>query len=234
MKLPTLLAACVAVSLPCVDAATSFSAVFTWTGTTGDTSSFAYNGTTYEGLTVSNATKVGVTSSSSTSNFRASAWSTGATNGSDTFTGSIDLGDYFEITLTADSGYALDLDGIVFGIGRSATGPRQWQWRSNIDSYTTAIATYTTVNAGLGESSGVLTNPDANSNWTGNELDLAGAAYQGLSTITFRFYGYNAEASTGTGGLQGPLTISGTVVPEPSIVLLGSFGLLGLLRRRRA
>jgi len=68
-------------------------------------------------------------------------------------------------------------------------------------------------------------------NWTGNVLDLGGTAFDGLSSITCRLYGFDAEGTAGTAGLQGNLTFAGvtTAIPEPAAAL----GLLGILRRRR-
>lgn len=171
-------------------------------GANGNVSSFPYNGTPVTGLDIGDLTKNGVTSTSSSGNFRASGWSTGST---------IDTGDYFEFTLTADPGYQLDLTSITFGIGRSATGPVNWEWRSSADGYTSTISTYTSLNADLLNNGGVLTNPDLNSSWTGNVLDLSGSEYQDLTTITFRFYGYTTEGAAGTGGFQGPLSFSGVL-----------------------
>ena len=97
----------------------------------------------------------------------------------------------------------------------------------------------TTVNAGLTNTAGVLTNPDTNSSWTGNVLDLSGTDYDELTTVTFRLFGFNSEQAGGTGGLQGDLSFAGEVVevtppiPEPSTALLGLLGTLALLRRRR-
>lgn len=215
--------------------AAAFAGVYTFTGTTGDTASFAYNGTSIDNVVVGNLLKVGVTSSSSTGNSRANTWPTGATSGSDTFTGSVDLGMYFEFSLTAAAGYEIDMGSITFGIGRSAAGPRQWEWRSDTDSYAATIGTYTTVHASLSNTGGVLTNPDANSSWTANVLDVSETSFDGLSAVTFRLYAFNAELASGTGGLQGPLSFSGDVnaVPETSAALLGSLAMLGLLRRRR-
>lgn len=193
----------------------AFSGTFTF-GSDGNVASFAYNGSAIPDVTVGNLAKVGVATSSSSGNFRVTGWPSGATSGSNAFTGSFDPGKYFEFTLTADAGKTLDMTALQFGIGRSGTGPRQWQWRSSVDGYAAPITTYATVHAGLAQVGGVLTNPDDNSSWTGNSLDLSGAAFEGLSAVTFRLYGYNTEASTGTGGLQGPLSFSGTVVsPAP-------------------
>jgi hypothetical protein len=233
MKKKFLLLSALSVSFSSGAIAAVFSGTFDFAGTTGNVASFAYNGTPIPNVTVGNLDKVGVTTSSSTGNSRASGWPTGATTGSDTFTGTINLGSYFEFTLTADTGYTIDMTSISFGIGRSATGPRQWEWRTSVDTFGSTVGTYTTINAGLTNSSGVLTNPDSNSSWTGNVLDLSGASYKDLSSITLRFYGYNSEAATGTGGLQGNLSFAGEAIPEPGAALLGSLGMLCLLRRRR-
>ncbi|MFZ9937134.1 MAG: Ig-like domain-containing protein [Luteolibacter sp.] len=186
-----------------------FSGTFDLAGDGNNVTSFAYNGTPITGLTVSPLTKVGITSSSSFGNFRGSNWPTGASNGSDTFTGAVDTGKHIEFTLTATSG-TIDLPTITFGVGRSSTGPRQWQWRSSADGYAAPIPV-TTVNADFTHSAGMLTNPDSSSSWTGNVIETSGPAYEGLTSITFRLYGYNAEASTGTGGLQGNLIFGGTL-----------------------
>lgn len=228
--------------IACSLAHAQFSGAFTFpaTGADGNVSSFAYNGAAITGLTISPITKNGVTSSSSGGNYRASGWSTGAANGSDAFTGARDLTDYFEFTITADAGYVFDITGLNFGVGRSATGPRQFGWASNIDSYSTLLSVGT-ANVALANNSGVLTVPDSDSNWVGNSIVLSGESYSALESITFRFYAWNSEASGGTGGLQGPLTFTGLVVaqvPEPSAyaALAGALVLSGVImgRRRRA
>jgi fibronectin-binding autotransporter adhesin len=198
-----------------VHAQTAFSGSYTF-GANGNVNSFAYNGTPILNLTVGNLTKNGVTTASSSGNFRASNWaidpSASGTTGS--LTGSIDTSMYFEFTLTANTGYTFNLDTIGFAVGRSATGPRQWQWRSSIDSYASPISTYSTLNANVTNTSGVLTTPDANSSYAGNVLALSGssAAFQSLSGITLRIYGYNSEAAAGTGGLQTSLSFAGSLL----------------------
>ena len=191
-------------------AQTAFTATYTFTGTTGHVQSFAYNGTTYDGISMGTIDKVGVTTSSSTGNFRATEWPLGAISGSDTFTGSVDTGKYIGFTISAESGYKFTVSTITFGIGRSATATRQCQWRGSYNSYGSILDNYTTLNTGLNNSSGVLTNPDTNGNWTGNILTL-GSDYANITTnCGFRLYLYNSEATGGTAGLQGPITITGT------------------------
>jgi hypothetical protein len=215
----------------------SFTGTFTFDSSSGTNIPFAYNGTAISDVTVGALNKIGITNTSSTRNFRGSFWALDDTPvGS--LTGTVDLGKYMEFGLTAASGFTLNMTDISFGVGRSGTGPRQWEWRSSIDNYLAPIASYSTNNAGLTESLGVLTNPDANSAWTGNVLDLSGGGFDNLTSVTFRLYGYNAEGTAGTGGLQGPLTFSGaTVVPEPStyaLLALSGAGLAAYRLRRRA
>lgn len=64
-------------------------------------------------------------------------------------------------------------------------------------------------------------------------LDLS--SITGATSVTFRLYGFNSEATGGTGGLQGNLTFSGTVVPEPSTyaAMLGLLALGVVMWRRR-
>jgi MYXO-CTERM domain-containing protein len=217
------------------EAGMSFSGTYTFaSGTQTNLSPMAYNGASITNVTPSSIAVAGATWSSSGGNFRATNWALdGLPVGG--LTGQIDLTKYIAFTLTADAGFAIDMTSITFGLGRSATGVRQWQWRSSLDNFASALTNYTTLNAGLTNTAGVLQNPDANSNWTGNTLTVSGAGFSGLSSVEFRLYGYNSEATTGTGGLQGPLTFTGTVsaVPAPgAVALLGVAGLLGARRRR--
>ncbi|MDD3562998.1 MAG: FlgD immunoglobulin-like domain containing protein [Candidatus Cloacimonetes bacterium] len=190
---------------------TSFTATYTFGGN-GNVASFTYNGTTYAGLTMGTIDKVGVTTSSSNNNFRANDWSLGA----------VDTGKYIGFTMTATSGYKFTVNTINYGIGRSGTGTRDSEWRGSADSYAALINNYTTLNGALTNYSGVINNPDANSNWTGNVLTL-GSSYADLTTSCgFRLYMYNSEATGGTAGLAGPITISGTFesvggTPTPTI-----------------
>lgn len=101
-------------------AQTPFTATYTF-GSDGNVASFTYNGTTYGGFIMGTIDKVGVTTSSSSNNFRATGWSTGA----------IDTGKYIGITMTAASGYNFTVNTIDFGVGRSGTGIRDTQWRGS-------------------------------------------------------------------------------------------------------
>ncbi|MDD4033938.1 MAG: FlgD immunoglobulin-like domain containing protein [Candidatus Cloacimonetes bacterium] len=193
---------------------TPFTATYTFTGTTGDVSSFTYNGQAITGVSMSNIEKFGVTTSSSTSNFRATGWPTDS---------SADTGKYIGFTITAAAGYKFTVNTINFGVGRSQTGTRDSQWRGSADSYAALINNYTTLNGSLTNNSGVLNNPDSKSNWAGNVLTLGSSYANVTESAGFRVYLYTAESTGGTAGLAGPLTITGTYEldggsPTPTIV----------------
>lgn len=191
-------------------AAYSQTSTGTYTFGTVNNNPFTYNGTAVNNLSVSALTIIGASWSSSSGNFRGSNWgldpstSGQSTTNTASLTGSVDLSKYIQFTLTAGSNFYIHNPSITFGIGRSATGPRQFQWRSSIDNFTNPIS-IGTANANLTNNTGVLTTPDANSGYTGNTLTIS---QTGLSSITFRFYAYNSEQTGGTGGIQGDLTFS--------------------------
>jgi hypothetical protein len=203
-----------------------FTGSFNW-ATNGNVTTFPYNGLLISNVDVGNFTKVNVTTSSSSGNFRASSWTTNSI---------IDTSKYFEFTLTADPGTTINMSSINFGIGRSATGPIKWEWRTSIDNYATVASNYVTINTNLTLTGGTISVPDVNSGWTNNTLGFQD--FDNLNSITFRFYGFASEAIAGTGGLQGNLTFTGesvSVIPEPMTIqlLLVGLALLGYKVRSR-
>ena len=185
----------------------TFTGTYSFASATGNVASLSYNGTTISNLTVSALVKTGVTTSASTGNSRATGWDIGSTNGA-AAGGIVNTGKYYEFSITAGAGYTISNPTLSFGVGRSGTGPRRFQWRWNVDSYGTPLSVGT-ANVSLTNTSGVLESPDANSSWTGNSIITTTS---GQTTITFRFYAYGAEdALAGTGGLQGNLTFGGTL-----------------------
>jgi hypothetical protein len=188
----------------------TFTATYNLSGDGNDVVSFSYNGTTYEGIIPGDLEKVGVISTSSNGNFRGDDWPLGATSESDVFSGSFDPVKYIGFTIEATPGYKFTVTSITFGIGRSGTGPRQWQWRGSADEFESPIDNYSALNPNLTNNHGIVTNPDLNSSWTGNNLSL-GANYENIiGEVGFRLFGFNAEAVGGTGGLHGNISINGT------------------------
>ncbi|MFZ9206644.1 MAG: T9SS type A sorting domain-containing protein [Schleiferiaceae bacterium] len=167
-------------------------------GANGNVSSFAYNGPTLNGVTASAMTKNGFTSTSGANAFRGNDWPLGATNGSNTFTGTIDPTKYIEFTLTAAAGQSFSNPKVRFDLYRSSTGPRQYAWRSSLDNFASNIA-IDSLASGVTASNGEMTLTDVSQTYADNVFQLT---QSNLTTVTFRLYGYNAEAAAGTGGLQ--------------------------------
>jgi hypothetical protein len=205
-------------------------------GSGGNVTSFAYNGTPIDNLTVSALTKNGVTNTSSAGNFRASNWPLDPAVG--ILAGSIDTAKYFEFSLTPTAGNTLNINSFTFGVGRTGTGPRSFQWRSSLDSFAAPISGYTATNAALDQNlgAGILSyTSDVTTAATGNTLTFSSPTFSNLSTVTFRLYGFNSEGTTGTGGLEGNFIFAGEVVPEPTtwaLIGLGAAFVLWRIRRR--
>jgi autotransporter-associated beta strand protein len=196
------LAAIAVLPLSMVHAQTPFTATYTF-GTNGNTNSFAYNGAPVANLSVGNLIKSDdITTAPSTGNFRATGWETGPARNTN---------DYIGFSVTADAGFTFSMTDFNFGIGRNGSGTTVWVWYGSTNNFASSfvLSNYTTVNAGLTQTNGVLTNPDANSSWTGNVLGLS--SLTNLSTIEFRLYSYDAELPAGIAGLQGPFTFTGTI-----------------------
>lgn len=155
------------------------------------------------------------------------------------FTGSLDITKYFEVTLTPSVGYTLDVDTIAFTIQRSSTGIRSYAVRSSLDGFAANLAASISpanVNLGVGPGNEFRYLSDSLSSAQNGSLVTLGAPFDLLSTpVTYRFYGWNAEAVTGTFSIDN-VAFSGTItpVPEPGpLALLGGFGLLGLVMSTR-
>lgn len=150
--------------------------------------------------------KVGVTNApSSTSNLRARDWETGAINGSDVFAEAVNSEKYIELKIKASGNNVFTIDSIQFIIRRSTTGPRQWQWRGNADEFATPLSDYKITQAHiLNADNGTITTEDVEITTISkvNSLRL-GNEYENIAdSVVFRFYGFNAEGTAGTGGFH--------------------------------
>jgi hypothetical protein len=116
-----------------------------------------------------------------------------AFNGSDYYgqdgwpaTTTLDPNAYFQFSVTANSGYYLELNTVNLSIRRSTTGtsagsgPQNWSLRSSLDGYASDIQT------------GTLTE-----NYVTFAVTLS-ATFQSIpSTVTFRLYGFNEVTTSG-------------------------------------
>jgi hypothetical protein len=90
----------------------------------------------------------------------------------------LDPTDYFEFILTPSSGKKIDFVSFVYTGQRSGKGPVNFAFRSSADGFTADIGTVVA---------------------TGSTVSLLAAAFQNSTTaITFRIYGWGADAGTGT------------------------------------
>jgi hypothetical protein len=148
----------------------------------------------------------------------------GATNGSDVFSGVINLGEYYSVTLTPQAGFVLTLSSITFTLQRTTTGIRQYVVRSSADNYATNLpASISPANTNLSVVAGnVFQVVDASTSsiaYTGSTITLGGTGYTSVSgPVTFRFYGFNAEASSGTFSIDDvKITGAATATNAPTI-----------------
>lgn len=160
---------------------------------------------TATGVTFGSFSAVGASANpNAAARFSFTGWPTGATDGSNTFTGSLDPARYYSVTLTPAANYTLTPTAITFTLQRSGTGIRQYAVRSSIDGYTTNLpAGISPANANLSVVSGnVFQVTDASTTaQDGSTVTLTG--FTNLSNaVTFRFYGFNAEAAGGTFSLD--------------------------------
>ncbi len=121
--------------------------------------------------------------------------------------GGINTSEYYEMTISLQPGFSLDLDGVTFTIQRSATGIRNYCVRSSMDGFGANImASIDPANAGLS----VVGVPDANTFEiadiatanVGSRLSFDSAFDAITSPLTLRFYGFTAESSAGTFSLD--------------------------------
>ena len=145
--------------------------------------------------------------------FSFQGWPTGATNGSDVFTGSLDAGQYYQVTITPATGYLLTLTNVTFILQRSGTGIRQYVVRASVDNYSNNLpASISPSNANLSVVSGnIFQVTDAvTTAQTGSNISMGAGFTDVNGAITLRFYGFNAEASGGTFSLD-DVRIQGSV-----------------------
>jgi hypothetical protein len=114
--------------------------------------------------------------------------------------GTVNTSEYYSVTISPTSGYSITLSSITFTIQRSGTGIRQYSVNSSLDSYASNLpASINPSNATLSVvGTNVFQITDNTSAQVGSTITL-GTSFQNISSsVTFRFYGWNAEASGGT------------------------------------
>lgn len=198
-----------------------FASVTNASGLTDPTSVPTATGMTFGSFTAVNPVS---TNPNSAGRFSFINQPTGATSTNDSFaslTGSPDLGRYFQVTIIPNTGIAYNLNNITFVSQRSGSGIRTYVVRSNVDSYATnLLASISPANAELSvQPTNVFfrVNDATETRQVGSTITLSGASFVGRTTpVTFRFYGYNAEGTTGTFSID-DVVISGAAGVPASV-----------------
>jgi MYXO-CTERM domain-containing protein len=173
--------------------------------------------------------------------FSFTTWTTGATNGSNTFTGGRDATDYFQFTVTPSAGFNLTLASLTFSAGRTSTGARQFSIRSSLDGFATNLtASVTDANMSVVGSNVFQFSDNATTSiFGGDKITLGGTAFTNVSApITFRIYAYNAESGAGAFriddfSINGSASLSAVPEPASTAAAIGGVALLAAWRRRR-
>jgi hypothetical protein len=154
-----------------------------------------------------------------------------ATADSTTIGAAVTNGDYFSFSLTPADGFQLDLESITIDLSVNGTTTS-----SNTASYAFSSAV-----GGLGtlaSNTVSLTAPGASAiNYTRNTFTFSDPGLTNITSATeFRLFVSNSLVNDGAIARFDNIIINGslTAVPEPSVTMLGTLGVLGLLRRRRA
>ncbi|MES2567316.1 MAG: T9SS type A sorting domain-containing protein [Bacteroidota bacterium] len=213
-----LVSASLMVQAQTITATYSFAATTSVTGTTDPTPP-----PTATGVTFGSFTAVGTsTANGSTGRFSFNGWPIATLSGSTSATsysamgGSIDLGKYYEVSISPTSGFAVTLDSITFLSRRTGTGPRSFSVRSSADSYSNNLlasvppSTLLSI-AGTNEFFYTVDAATSSAYNSGNKITTSNAAFTGFTNpITFRFYAWNAEAAAGNFGID-DVTFYGSV-----------------------
>ena len=174
-----------------------------------------------EGITFGSFVASAAVSNNSTAGGRFSftTWDLGATNGSDVFTGAINLNKYYEVVISPQTNYIVDLDSISFTLQRSGTGIRQYAVRSDVDGFASNLPAKIYPSSSNLEviADNVFQVSDATTSANnGSKIVLSAAAFKGMTTpVTIRFYGFNAESSGGSFSIDN-VTFYGTSEISPT------------------
>lgn len=199
---------------------TNFSLYYSFSSVTGTANPVTVDPTpapTATGVTSGSWTAVGTgTGSTAGGVFSFVNWPTGATNGNNsTFTGTMNPGEYYEITITPQTSYAVTLTDMTFGATRSSTGVRHWAVRTNKDNYSVnTAASYTPQGTAATNSVTPITVQGGNTFfWTDDAVtgspafasyNICQALFNGpqyanqATPFTIRIYAWDAEGTSGT------------------------------------
>ncbi len=174
------------------------------------------------GSTSINITNTKANNLSSNSNtigvFEFSGWDTGSTNNETNYanlTGNINTTKYYEFKVKVDKEQALTIDNVSFNVNRDTNGIRTFSVRSDADNYASNIsAVVTTGVSRISIQSGnvFFMKKDTTYTVSGCQINLTGNnLFKNITndSVTFRIYGWNAENTNGTFGIDN-LSVKGS------------------------
>lgn len=139
---------------------------------------------------------------------------------------------YIGFTVTAGSGYELDLSALSFNYGAQAASGSYTQTlslRTSADGFAADLA-------GTYSSNPLASNGNNASTPQSASFDLSGAAFQNLSSLEVRIYLVNSASSNNYISRTDNVLLTGDVaaIPEPKTLwIAGLLGAMILMRRRR-
>ena len=131
---------------------------------------------------------------------------------------------YFTFTVTAVGSNTIDLTNLTFGSAQGGSSDvRGFELYAAVDGGAFTFGDTPVLDVNM--ETGTRTNPQT------RVADLTGATYQGINSVTFRYYALTT--STGQSIDFNGMTLNGEVIPEPSAICLFGIGALALTVRRR-
>jgi hypothetical protein len=164
---------------------------------------------TATGMTFGSFSAVGssFTNSTGAGRFSFDHWPIGAVpnvNVYDSLHGSIDTTKYYTVTVMPSGGFAATLTSMMFSVRRSGTGVRTYAIRSSADGYMSNLPASVVADTNLNVQADSVFYfrydvSTSSSGYSGSKITLSGTDYTNFVTpLTFRFYAWNAEGTTGT------------------------------------
>jgi hypothetical protein len=126
-----------------------------------------------------------------------------------------DANDYFEFTVTAETGFILDFSGKSISISYSIYGQNfsgNWSLYSSVDNYDEPL----------------LSGSSSQTTWATTAWPFP-VGYDNLTSLTLRYYVYDGNNGNNRGNLFDNIVLNGAVNPVPEPYEYGLIAVLGLI-----